>query len=217
MPVTRIFAILSDWRLRRFSIGARLRFVFACIVLLMFMGSSFALWYLRAIREHLEEVLLVERRMDAVIQVDNSVLTLMNQLHRSADLRQRDYFESEATRVLSVFRSDTAWAAGLLHGATAKNNRQAVIMESLKGLLEALPDRVGALIELARADDWAALHARLLNQVDRTDDVVSALVREVNADLAASRAHLLDEVGRAEVRTAEALASAGLLLSLIHI
>jgi PAS domain S-box-containing protein len=162
-----------------------------------------------------ENVLLVERRMSAVIQVDNSVLTLMNQLHRSADLRQRDYFESEAKRLLSVFRSDTVWADGLLHSATAANNRQAAIIESLNGLLAALPDRVGALIELARTDDWVALHARLLNQVDRTDDVVALLVREINADLVESRKHLLDEVGKAEIRTAEALAAAGLLSLLL--
>jgi PAS domain S-box-containing protein len=215
MPAIRIPALLSDWSLRRFSIGVRLRYVFVCIVLLMFMGSSFSLWYLRAIREHLESVSLVERRMTAVFQVENSVLTLMNHLHRAGDLRQREYFESEAPRLLSVFRADTAWASGVLHSSTGENNRQAVIIESLNGLLEALPDRVGALIELARADDWVALHARLVNQGDRTDDVVSVLVREINADLADSRARLLDEVARAEVRTAGALGVAGLLSLLV--
>src|ERR1700720_564617 len=140
MPAIRIPALLSGWSLRRFSIGRRLRYVFVCIVLLMFMGSSFSLWYLRAIREHLESVSLVEHRMTAVFQVENGVLTLMNRLHRAADQRQRDSFESEPPRLFSVFRPDPAGAAGLLRGTKGENNRQAVIIESLNGLLEALPD-----------------------------------------------------------------------------
>ena len=181
---------MSEWRLRRFRIGTRLRLVFAVVVLLMFLGSSFALWYLRDIRKAVERVSLVEERMSAVLQVDNRVLALMNQLHRSADLRRRDRFESDAQAFLSGFRSETAAALGVLHEIPPENNRQAVIIESLNGLLEALPGRVGALVELARADDWTAVHARLLNQVDRTDDVVAALVEEINRDLVESRQHL---------------------------
>src|SRR5450432_532804 len=90
--------IPGGWRLRRFRIGTRLRLVFGCIVFLMFLGSTFALWYLRAIRQDVERVSLVEQRMSAILQVDNSVLALMNQLHRSADLRQGDRFEAEAAR-----------------------------------------------------------------------------------------------------------------------
>src|SRR5450432_4755502 len=90
--------IPGAWRLRRFRIGTRLRLVFGCIVFLMFLGSSFALWYLRVIRQDVERVSLVEQRMSAILQVDNSVLALMNQLHRSADLRQGDRFEAEAAR-----------------------------------------------------------------------------------------------------------------------
>jgi PAS domain S-box-containing protein len=216
MPAIQIpTLVLNKWRLQRFPIGVRLRFVFACIVLLMFLGSSFALWYLWGIRTDVERVSLVERRMSAVLQVDNSVLTLMNQLHRVADLRQRDSFEFEATRLMSVFRSDTAGAAGILRSTIADNNRQAVIIESLNGLLKALPDRLETLIGLARADDWVALHARLLNQEDHTDDVVAALVREINADFGESRKRLLAEVERAAVHTAEALAAAGLLSLLL--
>jgi PAS domain S-box-containing protein len=203
--------LLSGGRLRRFRIGRRLRLVFACIVLLMFLGSTVALWHLRGIKTDVERVFVVEQRMSAVLQVDNSVLALMNQLHRSADLRQRDRFELDAERLLAVFRSDTAAAAGVLHGIAPENNRQAVIIESLNGLLEVLPARVRALVDLARADDWMAVHARLLNQVDRTDDVVAALVGEINRDLVESRQRLLSQAGGAELRAAIALVATGLV------
>lgn len=202
---------LSGSRFRQFPIGTRLRLVFAGIVLIMFVGCSLALWYLRAIRKHVETVSLAEHRMSAVLKVDNSILALMNRLHRLADLRQREYFASEAARQLTIFRADVAAPTAVLHGIAPENNRQAVILESLSGLLEALPDRVSTLADLAQTDDWTALHARLLNQVDRTDDVLAALVREMNADLADSRKRLRDEVETVEVRTAETLAGTGVL------
>src|SRR5580704_9707906 len=129
--------LMSGWRLRRFRIGTRLRLAFGCIVFLMFLGSSLALWYVRAIRKDVESVSLVEQRMSAVLQIDNSVLTLMNQLHRSADLRQRERFEAEAAGLIFVFRSNTAAAARVLNGMPPEDNRQAVIMKSLSALLEA--------------------------------------------------------------------------------
>jgi len=153
--------------------------------------------------------------MSAVLQLDNSVLTLMNHLHRSADLRQRDRFEADAEGLLWVFRSDTAVPAGVLRSIPPEDNRQSAIIESLNGLLDAVPGRVGALVDLARADDWAAVHARLLNQVDRTDDVVAALVDEINRDLVESRQRLRNQVGRGELHTAEALAATGLLSLLL--
>ena len=142
-----------------------------------------------------------------MLQVDNRVLALMNQLHRSADLRQRDHFESEAQALLSDFRSETAAAARILREIPPENTRQAVIIESLNGLLEALPGRVESLVELARADDWTAVHARLLNQVDRTDDVFAALVGEINRDLVESRQHLRNQVQRAELHSLKPLRS----------
>jgi len=215
MPLVWRRFFLGDNLLRQFPIGIRLRLVFACIVLLMFMGSSLALWHLRTIRKHVEGISLAERRMSAVLQVDNSILAMMNHLHRSADQRQPESFAADAARELSISRADIAGAAAILQEIAPETNRQAVILESLSGLLEALPGRVKTLIELARAEDWTALHARLLNQVDHTDDVVAALVREMNRDLADSRRRLREEVGRVELRTAGTLAGTGLLSLLL--
>src|ERR1017187_4836343 len=207
--------LLSNLRLRRFRIGTRLRLAFGCIVFLMFLGSSLALWYVRTIRKDVDSVSLVEQRMSAVVQVDNSVLTLMNQLHRSADLRRRERFEADAAGLLWIFRSDTAAAALVLRSIPPEDNRQGAIIESLNGLLEAFPSRIQAMVDLARVDDWAAVHARLLNQVDRTDDVVATLVNEIDRDLVESLQRLRSQVGRAELHTAEVLAATGLLSLLL--
>lgn len=199
------------WRLRQLRIGMRLRLAFACILVLMLVGSSVSLWFLRDIRLHVERVSTVERRMTAVLQLDNGILTLMNQLHRAADSRNRDFFEVEAARLLAGLQSDTAWASETLRLTKPDNNRQAIILDSLNSMLDALPGRVQSLVDLARTDDWPALHARVLNQVDHTDDVVAALVNQIDADLAEARKHLLEDIQRAQHRTLQVLAATGLL------
>ena len=50
-------------------------------------------------------------------------------------------------------------------------------------MLGSLTGRVSSLVQLARAQDWTALNARLLNQSDHTDDVVAVLITQVDADL----------------------------------
>ena len=198
------------WRLQNLPIGVRLRLAFAGVLMLLLLGSSVSLWEWRDIRQQVERVSLVEQRMTAILQLDNSVLTLMNELHRAADTRQSEFFETEAKRALAALQADTAWASDALHAITPVNNRQAVVLDSLYSLLDALPLRVQSMMELARREDWTALHARVLNQVDHSDDVVAALVREIDADLRAARQRLADDVQQAQRRTAEILAATGL-------
>ena len=196
-------------QLQNLPIGRRLRLVFACILGLMLFGSTISWWYLRDVRQHLERASAVERRMTAILQLDNSVLSLMNQLHRAADTERRDYFAAQAVRLLDIFRSDTAWAAGALQATSTDSKLQAIALDSLHELLNSLPARVQGMIELAENDDWTVLHARLMNDVDHTDDVVAALVREIDTELAAARQRLLSEVQQAQKGAAQILAATG--------
>src|SRR5436190_15275072 len=200
----------QHFELRHMPIGIRLRLVFACVLALMFLGGGIFLWFLHEIRKQVERVSLVEQRMTAVLQIDNGVLNLMNQLYRAAERRQRSLFSAEASRLLSALRSETAWATGRLHNISPDDERQRVILDSLERMLEAMPARITSMIELARAEDWVALHARLSNEIDTTDDVVAALVRDINARLAEARRALLDQVQHAQTRTIAVLAATGL-------
>ena len=82
-----------------------------------------------------------------------------------------------------------------------ETGRRRVLLNSLLAVLDDLPSRINGLTELARVGDWPALHARLANQVDHTDDVLSALEGELNSDLTQTRAALIQNVSRAQRRT----------------
>jgi PAS domain S-box-containing protein len=197
--------------LRHLRIGVRLRLVFFTVVLLMLLGSLLTLWQFREIGRRIQNVSQVEQRMMAVLRLDNSILEMMNKLHRAADTAQSGQFEEEATRLLAAFRSDTMAADRALQYASSDPARQALILGSLNAIIEALPGRIRSMIELAHSGDWSALHARLLNQVDHTDDVVAVLVRQLDGDLSMVLAQLEDDIQKAQRRAAETLITSGLL------
>jgi PAS domain S-box-containing protein len=194
-------------RLRRLPIRVRLRLAFVSIILLLLIGSTISLWYWWDIRQRVEAVSLVERRMTTVFRLHNTILTVMNQLHRAADSGR---FAAEATRLLGRLERDSA-RIGEVYRIPPASNREAVMLHSLHTMLEGLPGRVRALVELAEANDWLAVHARLLNQTDRTDDVIAALVQELDHELATARQQLLDNVHHAQRRTLQTLALTGVL------
>jgi nitrogen fixation/metabolism regulation signal transduction histidine kinase len=200
----------TSW-MQNLRIGVRLRLVFACVLGLLVLGSSVALWEWRKIGRQVEQVSQAEQRTTAVLQLDNSVLALLDRLHSAADMHRREFFETEAARLLKELHDDTASANDALRAMTPATGRQAVVLDSLYSLLDGLPARVQSLVELARDEDWAMLHARLSNQVDHTDDVISALVREIDADLRASRKLLTEDVRTARNRSAAILAGTGVL------
>jgi PAS domain S-box-containing protein len=189
--------------LGRLNIRTRLRVAFASLMSLMAAGSALSLWQFREVAADLGKASDIERRLTAVLELDNSILTLMNKLHRAADARQPEPFETAAGRLLADFQSQTVGIpAELSRVGGMETGRRRVLLNNLLAVLDDLPSRINGLTELARAGDWPALHARLANQVDHTDDVLSALQGELNSDLTQTRAALIENVSRAEGRTA---------------
>ena len=197
--------------LARLDIRSRLRVVFASLMSLMVAGSALSLWQFREVGAGVAKASQIERRLIAVLELDNSILTLMNKLHRAADAREAEPFETAAGRLLADFQSETNGLSEELSKAGVMETwRRRVLLNNLLAVLDDLPSRINGLTELARAGDWPAVHARLANQVDHTDDVLSALAGELNSDLTQTRGALIGNVSRAQRHTALILIFTGL-------
>ncbi len=201
----------ARWHLRDLRIGVRLRFVFACVLLFMLAGSAVSLWNFQSLRGRIRRVSRAEMRVAGIVRVNNSLLVLMSRLHRAADARQREYFETEANRLLTVFRLDAAKARAALRDISPESGDEELIVDSFQEMLDELPARIATLIELARADDWVALRARLNDQVDHTDDVAEALMQQADADLSQAHSRLSEGVEQAERQAIESLLISSLL------
>jgi PAS domain S-box-containing protein len=199
------------WAVRALSIRLRLSAVFGCLVLLMLLGSLLPLWHFAQIRRREKAVSLVEQRMTAIFRLNNKLLTFMSQLHRLADKEQGRDFAVEANRLLATFESESGNSRAILEELEPQTEREAVLSGSLAGMLEALPERVAAFIAFARARDWVALHARLANEVDETDEVVTALMRNIDGDLLNARKNVSDDIRLAQLRATHSLVVTGLV------
>jgi len=176
----------------------------------MLAGSAASLWFFQGLRDRTRKVAEAERRVTAVVRLNNSLVTLMSRLHRAADNRQSDYFRAEATRLLAAFRLDTANATEEFRHIAPATGRESVLVDSFNQMLVELPSRIQSLVQLADAHDWLALHARLTDQVDHTDDVAEALTREADADLSEAQKELSEHISEAERRAMASLAIGGL-------
>jgi PAS domain S-box-containing protein len=199
------------WRFEGLTVGVRLRLVFACVLLFMLAGSAVSLWFFQGLRDRTRKIAEAELRLTAVVRVNNGLLTLMSRLHRAADSRRSEFFEAEATGLLTAFRKDSAGAAAAFDKISPASGGESIIVDSFKQMLAELPARIATLKQLAREQDWNALHARLTDQVDHTDDVAEALVREADARLLKAQQDLSNEIVEVERRAMISLAVAGIL------
>jgi signal transduction histidine kinase len=177
----------------------------------MLAGSTVSLWFFQGLRERTRRVAEAERRVTAVVRMNNSLVTLTSRLHRAADIRQSHYFETEARRLLASFDADSKGATEAFRQISPETGREAIVVASFNQMLAELPSRIATLIQLARAGDWVAVHARLTDQVDHTDDVAEALAREADAGLSQAQKELSEKIGEAERRAMASFAIGSIL------
>jgi signal transduction histidine kinase len=201
--------MLATWNLRSISIKTRLRIFFGSVVLLMLFGSVLSFWQFRSVTEHASRAAQAERRLTILLRLNAALITLMSRLHRAAEYEDAGLFDREANRLLSAFQQTVKGTDGHLEDLARESGRHAVLVGSIRHMLHNLPGRVDSFVQLGAIGDWAALHARLLNQVDHTDDVVAALMEQADEDLATARQRLTDDLHRAQDRAAQVLTLTG--------
>jgi signal transduction histidine kinase len=194
------------WTARRFTIAIRLRIVFGAVILLMLMGSVLSFLHFRDVSARAGRMSRAEQHLTSVLRLNNNLLALMNQLHRTAEKQVASEFETESVRLLRAFEANSAGTVDALEEIARDDERYRILVGSIVGLLDSMPRRIGSLRELAQLNDWTPLHARLLNQADQTDDVVAALMTRLDADLGQARKQLTQDLGSAQDRAVSTLA-----------
>jgi signal transduction histidine kinase len=199
------------WGPRRVSITARLRIVFAVVIVLMLSGSIVSFWHFRNVTTYANRMSTAERRLTVVLRLNNNLLILMSKLHRTADKENSTEFKAESSHLLNLFATRSQNIVGALEEIADEDDRYAVLIGSILGLLDGLPKRVLSLTELADRGDWMVVHARLLNQADETDDVVAALMNRLDEDLVDARKRLTEDLASARDRAVSTIAVTAVL------
>jgi signal transduction histidine kinase len=196
----------GKWNLQFLSIKMRLRVFFCAVVVLMLLGSILSFWQFRNVSGYATREWQSERRVTALLRLNDALITLMGRLHRSAAHGDAAQFEREANSLLADFQKNSANTREELIDIAQESDRNLVLVSSIHAMLDNLPGRISSFIQLAKSGDWNAVYARLLNQADSTDDVVAALMRSAEADLAGARARRVEDLKLAQQRAANVLA-----------
>jgi signal transduction histidine kinase len=197
------------------AVKTRLRIVFATIFLMMLLGGLLSFLQFRNVSAYATRLARVEQRASTLLRLHNALLHLMSELHRSAHDHNADTFSRDARRLLGDFDGDTQGAPAVLDATAQESDRHFVLVGSIRAMLSNLAARIQSFIRLAEAGDWAALDGRLLNQQDQTDDVVTALMQQVDADLATARTRLKTDLDRAQDHAAKTLVATAVLSAAI--
>jgi signal transduction histidine kinase len=203
--------MFGRWNLQSVSIKTRLRIFFGFVVLLMLAGALISFWQFKTVSQHAARVTQAERRMTLVLRLNSSLVTLLSRLHRAAEYEDTGLFVREARRLVAQFAESTATADAQLEELARESSHHAVMVGSIREVLRNLPARVTSFEQLATAADWDALHARMLNQVDHTDDVLAALMEQADQDLSVARQRLTYDLEHAELRAGRLLMLSGIL------
>lgn len=151
----------------RLNIGPRLTVCFLFIIVAMLVGNAVLLWQFHMVPVEAERLRGVNQELIAVLQAHTRLMSVYERLDELADSRDKARLSKDAEAIRNSLVEDsrnTRNALDLLPAATPADPALLPTLETSEGGLRA---QFEAIIELARAGEWDAVHLRLANEVGR--------------------------------------------------
>ena len=187
-------------RLHRLNIGTRLTVCFAVIVLAMLLGNSVLLWQFYHARLQAERLTGVDQELIVVLQAHANLMSFYERLEVLADSENTAELITEAEKLRTDLLENSSRISNTLSRLPPEVQLDPILLPTLEVLQEALPAELGAVTDLAKLKDWPAVRLRLANQVRPLESRTSALVANLDRDVAEKRARSLLEIARAQHR-----------------
>lgn len=176
---------------RHLRIGTRLILCFLVIVVAMLVANLVAIWQLRRTAAPNRILSQTDQLSQAALTVHLDVDTLRNRLTALADTHDGSDFQSEAASLRRKFLADITQAEQLFAGARDQMH-DPLILNTLQTLKATLPSQIDKVTGLAEANDWAAVHIRLADQVQGLMDLSALLLERVRVEVSAQQAKALE-------------------------
>jgi formate hydrogenlyase transcriptional activator len=205
------------FRKNSLSIGRRLTVCFLLILVSMVAADAVVFWQLR-------QMVTPTRRLSSADQTSLALVRLrldvgsfrknVAALESSHDTKQ---FSTEAAEFRQSFLRDVEEAQEALSRAPEIAREDPTISATVKVLKVALPSQLDAAVQLADAEDWAAVRLRLKTQIQQLIDLSSALVSNVGRQAQQEQSKAIEDVTSVQKRLSAVLLIAGLLTLLLAV
>jgi PAS domain S-box-containing protein len=187
-------------RLHRLNIGTRLTVCFVVIVLAMLLGNSVLLWQFYHARLQAERLTGVDQELIVVLQAHANLMSFYERLDVLADSENTAELITEAEKLRTDLLENSTHISNALSRLPPEVQLDPTLLPTLEVLQGALPAELGAVTDLAKSKDWQAVRLRLANQVRPMESRTSALVANLDRDVAGKRAQSLLEIAQAQHR-----------------
>ena len=184
----------------RLNIGPRLTVCFLFIIVAMLVGNAVLLWQFHMVPVEAERLRGVDQELIAVLQAHTRLMSVYERLDELADSRDKARLSKDAEAIRNSLVEDsrnTRNALDLLPAATPADPALLPTLETSEGGLRA---QFEAIIELARAGEWDAVHLRLANEVRPLESRISGLAENIDREVGQERAKAVLAISQAQRR-----------------
>ena len=199
------------------SIGKRLTVCFLLIAASMIAADAVVFWQFRQIIAPSRRLSNADHTSLALVRLHLDVDTFRENvaaLESSHDIKQ---FSTEAGELRQSFLRDVEDAQQALSRAPEIAREDPTIPAALKVLKVTLPSQLDTAVQLAEAEDWAAVQLRLKTQIQQLIDLSSALVANVDRQLQKQRTKAIEDTATAQKGLFAVVLIAGLLTLLLAV
>ncbi len=187
-------------RLHRLNIGSRLTVCFVVIILAMLLGNAVLLWQFYHARVQAERLSGIDQELIVVLQAHANLMSFYERLDVLADSENTAELITEAEMLRTDLLENSSRIRNTLSRVPPDVQLDPTLLPTLQVLQEALPAELGPVTDLAKSKDWQAVRLRLANQVRPLESRTSALVANLDRDVAEKRAQALLEIAQAQHR-----------------
>jgi PAS domain S-box-containing protein len=199
------------------SIGKRLTGCFLLIVVSIVAADAVVFWQFRQMVASTRRLSNADQTSLAIVRLRLDVSSFRKNVAALESSHDTKQFSSEAAGFRRSFLHDVEDAQQALSAAPAIAREDPTIPATVKVLKVTLPSQLDTAVQLADAEDWAAVRLRLKTQIEQLIDLSSALVANVDRQAQQERSKAIEDVTSVQKRLSLVLLIAGLLTLLLAV
>ena len=201
----------SQFRKSPLSIGRRLTACFLLIAVSMIAADAVILWHFRQMIASSRRLSNADQILLAIVRLRLDVGTFRKNVAALESTHATEQFLTEAAGLQQSFLQNVEDTQQALSKAPDIAREDPTIPAALKVLKLTLPSQLETVVQLADAEDWAAVRLRLGHQIQDLVDLTSSLVKKMDQQAQQQRAKAIEDAETARHGLFAVLVIAGLL------
>jgi PAS domain S-box-containing protein len=186
--------------IHRLNIGRRLTLGFVSIIFLMFAGNAILLWEFGQAEVQAERLGGVDQELIAVQQAHIGLMSFYERLDMLAQSKNTSLLVSEVEALRDAHLEGSRRSQNAISRLPQEVQTDPTLLPTLMAIQDSLPAQLDAIIVLAKASEWEAVHLRLTNQLRPLEARSAALVENIDRTVNEAHAQAVSNIRQVQRR-----------------